>query len=258
MKKSRFADDSAVNRSKIELAVLNNTCWYEAIFTAHGLANETDGRVWRSHETAPPFHSNLVVLSPLTTRSDIETCAAGIEQQPRPKGWSLKDSYACLDLTPLGYAVLFDADWIWRDPVAVQAPACDAPLSWKRLDSPSSLAEWERAWSGDTRNEKEVLRTRQFPDRLLGSADHMFFAGRLDGKVVAGGIANRSPGAVGLSNIFSPPEFLEDTWRALTCAISAAFPGTPIVGYERGVDLELAQGVGFAPVGKLRVWCRPS
>jgi len=244
--------------SRVELAVLNNTRWYEAMFAAHGLASVTDGRVWRSLAIPPPFHSNLVVLSPKTTRADIEACAAEIEAQPRPAGWSLKDSYAGLDLAALNFSELFNADWIWRDPVPADAAPLNSRLSWTRLATPASLAEWEQAWSGDTRNESEVLRDRQFPDSLLGSPDHAFFAGRFNGKVVAGGIANRSPGAVGLSNLFAPREFADEAWRALATSISSAFPGAPIVGYERGADVNIAASVGFVPIGKLRVWCRPA
>jgi hypothetical protein len=244
--------------SRVERAVLNNTRWYEAMFAAHGLPSVTDERVWRSLAIPPPFHSNLVVLSPKTIRADIEAYAAQIEAQPRPTGWSLKDSYACLDLAALDFSVLFDAHWIWRDPVPADAAPLNSRLSWTRLATPASLAEWEQAWSGDTRNETEGLQVRQFPDRLLGSPDHAFFAGRLDGKVVAGGIANRSPGAVGLSNLFAPPEFADETWRALATSISLAFPGVPIVGYERGADLNIAASAGFVPIGKLRVWCRPA
>jgi hypothetical protein len=244
--------------SKHELAVLNNTRWYEAMFAAHGLLSETDERVWRSEEIPPPFHSNLVVLSPKTTREDIAAYAAQIERRPRASGWSLKDSYACLDLEGLGFLVLFQADWIWRDPAPVDADPSHATLSWSKLNTPSELAEWERAWSGDGRNETDALQTRQFPSSLLSSSDFAFFAGRLNGKVLAGGIANRSPGSVGLSNVFSPPEFVGEAWPALASCVAAEFPGTPIVGYERGPDLTVAQRVGFVPTGKLRVWCRSS
>jgi hypothetical protein len=243
---------------RVELAVLNNVRWYEAIFAAHELASQTDGRVWRSLEAAPPWHSNLVVLSSLTTAADIEVHAAEIQARPRPTGWSLKDSYAGLDLAPQGFAVLFEADWIWRDAAPAHAPAARSRLSWTRLATPASLAEWERAWSGDARNERGTIRRRQFPDSLLGSADHAFFAGRFEGKVVAGGIANRSPGVVGLSNVFSPPELRDDTWRALAASMAAAFPGTPVVGYERDADLNAARNTGFTPIGTLRVWCRPT
>lgn len=247
-----------MNPSKVELAVLNNVRWYEAMFAAHGLASETDARVWCSHATPPPFHSNLVVLAPTTTQAHIESYAVEIERRRRPTGWSLKDSYARHDLALLGCSMLFEADWIWRDPAPAVASAFNSRLSWIRLGTPASLAEWEHAWSGDTRNEAEVLRARQFPVSLLHSPEHAFFAGVLEGRVLAGGIANRSPGVVGLSNIFSPSELLEDTWSALVTSISAAFPGTPIVGYERGSDLGIAQRARFAAIGKLRVWCWPA
>lgn len=240
----------------VELAVLNSARWYEGMFTAHGLACRKDGRVWLSCETPPSFHSNLVVLSPMTTREDIEHYADEVDEQLYLFGWSLKDSYACLDLASLGFSVLFDANWIWRDSVPAKAPLLNSRLSWSRLDTRRGLAEWELAWSGDTRNDIGVRRTQQFPDSLLGSSDHAFFAGRFQGQVVAGGIANRSSGAVGVSNVFSPREFLEDAWNALVALISAAFPGLPIVGYERGSDLSVAGSAGFAPIGKLRVWSR--
>lgn len=244
--------------SKLELAVLNNTRWYEAMFAAHGLASQTDARVWRSLEAPPPFHSNFVVLSPTTTQADIAGYAAEIESSPRPTGWSLKDSYARFELAALGYFMPFQAEWIWRDPAPAVATPSSARLSWVKLSTPSTLAQWEQAWSGDTRNEAEAARPRQFPVSLLGSPDHAFFAGLLDGQIVAGGIANRSPGVVGLSNVFSPPELLEETWAALVNALSAEFPATPIVGYERGTDLSAAESAGFVALGTLRLWCRPA
>lgn len=244
--------------SKIGLAVLNSARWYEDMFAAHGLASETDGRVWRSRENPPAFHSNLVVLAPATTEADIDACAAEIERWRPHTGWSLKDSYARFDLASRGCSMLFEADWIWRDAAPPDAAAFASRLSWTRVATPAGLAAWEQAWSGDIRNADETLRHAQFPAGLLGSPDHAFFAGLREGRIVAGGIANRSPGAVGLSNLFSPPELFDDTWRALTASISGAFPGLPIVGYERGADLAVARRAGFGSIGKLRVWCWPA
>jgi hypothetical protein len=244
-----------MNPSKVELAVLNNTRWYEAMFAAHGLASETDARVWRSNETPPPFHSNLVVLAPTTTHEEIEAYATDIESNRRRSGWSLKDSYAVLNLASLGCSMLFDAEWIWREPSPRDGSSFKSLLTWIKIDTPSGLTEWENAWSGDTKNESALPKSTQFPASLLESPDHAFYAGLLEGKVRAGGIANRSQGVVGMSNIFSPPEFREDTWKALVASVSAGFPLTPIVGYERDDDLKIAKTAGFSAIGKLRVWC---
>lgn len=245
-----------VKPSRVELAVLNSARWYEAMFAAHGLAYEADGRVWLSHQTPPPFHSNLVVLSPATSQKEVEAHVAVLGKQPRPAGWSVKDSYACLDLSGLGFALLFQADWIWRDPRQPSAPGAVPGLVWSRVAGAPALMAWERAWAGDPRNDGLVRRTRHFPDQLLASPDHALFAGRRDDEIVAGGIANRSPGVVGLSNIFSPPEIAAATWFALVASTSAAFPNIPLVGYERGADLQIARAVGFLPIGRLNVWCR--
>jgi len=242
--------------SRVELAVLNNVRWYEAVFEAHGLASEIDELVWLSHQTAPPFHSNLVVLSPSACQDGIEAYVDALATSPRPGGWSIKDSYVCLDLSSLGFTQLFQAEWLWRDPVPMPIREAVSGLGWTQVATATELIEWERAWTGDPRNEAAVRTTRQFPEQLLASRDHAFFAGRLDGKIVAGGIANRSPGAIGLSNVFSPGACSEDAWNALVTCICTAFPNTPLVGYERGADLQLAVGVGFAPIGALRVWCR--
>jgi hypothetical protein len=66
----------------VELAVLNNTRWYQAMFDAHGLASTVDGRVWLSHQTPPPFHSNLVVLSPNTSQNDVAAYVSDLERVP--------------------------------------------------------------------------------------------------------------------------------------------------------------------------------
>jgi hypothetical protein len=245
-----------VNLSDTRLAVLNNIRWYKAVFEAHELSSRLDGLVWLSREIPPPFHSNLIVLSASVSQTDIEAYVLELESVPRPDAWSLKDSYARLNLSSHGFSPLFEAEWIWRDPFQSISREAAASLVWAPVVSRAELTKWEDAWSGDARNTSGARITRQFPDRLLASPDHAFFAGRLDGRIVAGGIANRSPGVVGLSNMFSPTAFAEESWVALVSCASAAFPNTPLVGFGRGTELQRAKNVGFAPIGPLRVWCR--
>jgi hypothetical protein len=241
---------------KTELAVLNNIRWYEAIFDAHGLSSTLDGMVWMSHEAPPPFHSNLVVLSPSTSGADIEGYVLDLQGVLRHRGWSMKDSYARLDLSPHGFTQLFQAHWIWHDPIQPSTREEQTGLVWAPIANAAELAEWEDAWSGDARNNASNHIARQFPDRLLATGDHVFFAGTLEGRIVAGGIANRSPGVVGLSNMFSPAAFAGEKWVALVNCISASFPNTPIVGYERDAELQLAKSAAFSTIGPLRVWQR--
>jgi hypothetical protein len=71
--------------------------------------------------------------------------------------------------------------------------------------------------------------------------------------VVAGAIANRTGDVVGVSNVFAHPD-AERSWAGCLITIINAFPGLPLVGYERGDELEIAERLGFTAVGPLRVW----
>lgn len=242
--------------SKIELAVLNNVQWYEAVFAAHWLPFETNPLVWLSHQTPPPFHSNLVVLSKDATQSQVEVFIRQIASTPRPGGWSMKDSYGCLDLVPLGFSQLFEANWMWMDASASGALDTTSNVVWSRVSNAAGLLEWEAAWAGDAENLPAPGMRRQFPEQLLLDRRYAFFAGRSRGEVVGGGILNQSPGVVGVSNVFAQPRVAPGVWPALVRCAAKEFPGVPLVGYERGADLEAAQQVGFVPIGALRVWCR--
>jgi len=242
--------------SKTELAVLNNVQWYEAVFAAHGLPFETNPLVWLSHQTPPPFHSNLVVLSKHATQGQVEAFTHQIARTPRPDGWSMKDSYACLDLVPLGFSQVFEANWIWMDAPAVGVLDATSSVVWSRVSNATGLLEWEAAWAGDATDLPAPGKRRQFPEQLLLDRRHAFLVGKAKGEVVGGGILNQSPGAVGISNVFSQPIVAPVVWPELVRCAAQEFPGVPLVGYERGADLEAAQQVGFAPIGALRVWYR--
>ncbi|MBX3029255.1 MAG: hypothetical protein KF809_03780 [Chloroflexi bacterium] len=84
------------------------------------------------------------------------------------------------------------------------------------------------------------------------------FHGRLDGRIVAVAVASRSAAGtgpvVGISNIVLGEPDGERYRGALIDAVRDAFPGLPLVGYERGEDLERMIGLGLEAVGPLRVW----
>jgi hypothetical protein len=237
-----------------ELAVLNNVYWYCAMFRAHRCAYAIDDLMWSSEAVPPPFHSNLVVLSPVVDLQRVRVRLAGLDCAFSSAGFSLKDSFASLDLADAGYEVLFDANWIWREPWDVRTAS--ETEAWTVLTSPEQLEVWEDAWWGDARNTLAGPATRQFPASLLESPHHRFLA-RWDGKTVVGGaIANRSPGAVGLSNTFQLDASVVADWTGLMRCVSDQYPGVPLVGYERGAALDAAMAAGFVPTGALRIWQR--
>jgi hypothetical protein len=59
---------------------------------------------------------------------------------------------------------------------------------------------------------------------------------------------------VGLSNVFTLNVPLDEVWGDLLVLATQEFPSCPIVGHERGEDLDAAIGTGFNDLAGLRVW----
>jgi hypothetical protein len=81
-----------------------------------------------------------------------------------------------------------------------------------------------------------------------------------DREDLAGGVVlNRSPGLVGLSNLFAAGSSdAAAVWSSAITAAASHFPGLSLVGYEHGDDLTLALASGFAALGALRIWLHGS
>jgi hypothetical protein len=168
--------------------------------------------------------------------------------------WSIKDSFMTLNLTSKGFDVLFRASWLWLDADGFLPSKTSTILRTERLKSPSQLADWEELWRGDVGNRSIKEQTRQFPDSLLSDNTIAFLACWDDDRIIAGGIANRTPGVVGLSNVFTNSSDPVSVWASFVHQINSIFPGFPIVGYERDDDLRAAISVGFQIIGRLQVW----
>lgn len=140
--------------------------------------------------------------------------------------------------------MLFEARWLQHD----HAERLDAPagsLRWARITSARDLADWERTWRGGAAAYAGVFRPE-----LLADPRAVVMAG-LDasGAIIGGGVGYEAAGALGVTNIFGDAEGLLGTLRYQA-------PTQPIVCYEHGDELRLAQRRGFKTLGPLRVWSR--
>ncbi|MFI6091231.1 hypothetical protein [Streptomyces sp. NPDC051218] len=221
----------------VRAAARNNAEWCDAVCRAHGVPGEFGAGVWSSARRTPPLYPDAVSLTPEASAADL---VARIDTAS--PGCSVKDSFACLDLEPLGFEVLFEARWIRRE---VGAPA-GAHLGWEPLKSAESLPAWETAWNdGDAS-------TGLFRPGLLCD-DTKFLAAYAEGRIVAGAVANRAASVVGVSNLFTSADE-ESAWAGCLAEVARLWPGLPVVGYESGESLAAAVGQGFTPIGSLRVW----
>ncbi|MFC8132100.1 hypothetical protein [Streptomyces sp. NPDC057302] len=226
-------------------AARNNAEWCDAVCRAHGLSGEFDAGTWSSARRTPPLYPDGISLTPEASARDL---VARIDTAS--PGCSVKDSFACLDLEPLGFEVLFEAQWIHRP--AGAAPAGLSPaVRWEPLKGADSLSAWEDAWSDGDGS------TALFRPELLDGATTFLAGTSRDGRIVAGAVASPDESVVGISNLFATgdePGGEESAWSGCLTEVARLWPGLPVVGYESGESLDAAVRQGFSPIGPLRVW----
>lgn len=223
-------------------AAKNNAAWCDVICRSHGIETASDGAAWTSRTRTPALYPDAVTLIP---DAPVNELLARIDVSP---GCSVKDSFASLDLTPFGFDVLFEAEWIVRANPTTRSLATTP--RWERVDDADGLLAWERGWrAGDD----DAPRGMFLPE-LLGNDDVVVLAARAADRVVAGAVLNLAAGFVGLSNFFSEPAVLSSSLAGCLDAADVLFPGSVVVGYEWGEQLDAARAHGFETVGPLRVW----
>jgi hypothetical protein len=223
--------------SEVVAAVRNNVEWCDLVCRAHDVPTSREGGVWVARGTPPVFHPDLVSES-----KSIPASAVAALLQDRA-ACAVKDSWATLELSGMGFAVLFTAEWIFCD----RAQGGNTGLDWTSVTEPEELYQWETAAG------LEGLVTAG----LLAEPSVRVIVARRKGRIAGGAIANVSDSVVGVSNVFTVlADGLSVVWKDLPVVLHRLFPGRPLVGYERGDDLEAARSAGCRGVGPLRVWVR--
>ena len=107
-------------------AARNNAAWCDAMARAHNTAGAFDAAAWVNWRPAPRFYPNLVTLGgPEHGDAQLRAIRRLMAAPPAP-GWAVKDSFAALDLAPLGFHLPFEARWIHRPAGAVRRPGSTA------------------------------------------------------------------------------------------------------------------------------------
>lgn len=237
-------------------AAHNNAVWHEAVCRTHGAAGEFRPAEWVTFKEPPPYYGNCVTLSPDAVEDQLGAARELLDARPAG-GIGFKDSFDRLDLSQLGYRVLFKASWIARAPAFPGAhntrpEPSDKSTSVEVVRDAPALRAWEQGW-GET---PAARMTPIFRPPLLDDPDVAFLSTIRQGKIVGGLIANRTRDVVGVSNIFLPASGGQPVRRSLLDHVALRFPGLTLVGYERGDDLAAMRALGFEETGPLTVWMR--
>ncbi|KWT57377.1 hypothetical protein ADL21_34995 [Streptomyces albus subsp. albus] len=277
---TRAVADVTDRAAWVRAAARNNAEWCAAVCRAHGITGAFGDDAWTSSRRTPPLYPDAVTLADRLARPTSTEPESGRSGTARAgslspltgllsridtasPGCSVKDSFACLDLTPAGFEVLFEAQWIHR-PVPAARPKEPAPaqppthhITWDALTTPGDLPAWAAAWGAEPGGCGPFR-----PELLADDATTFLRARSADGQVVAGAVATVGASVVGLSNVFTAPEAgaygydPRNTWAGCLATVAARWPRLSVVGYESGADLEAAVANGCRTVGPLRVWWR--
>ncbi|MBS4174806.1 hypothetical protein [Bacillus sp. FJAT-49736] len=220
----------------LEKAVLNNVSWCGTICETHGIQHFLKENIWSVRQKAPTYYPEVITVSRITALEVIK------EVVGKGNVISIKDSYAKLDMTTLGFELLFAAEWIFHAPVLEKD---SLSVGWKEITSETDLKKWTAACSLTN-----IIRS----DLLRKDNVKIFLHENNDG--VSGFIANFNADVVGISNVFSNNYHDKSLWREIPIIISTLFPGIPIVGYEHGDDLFSAKLSGWSSLGPLLVWIK--
>lgn len=244
-------------RSKqLQAALGSSLHWYETMCRAHLTPGERHPAYWIHRGTVPPYHSSFITLAATSDASTQLEAIRGLIDAAPQRGFSIKDSFQCLDLAALGFRELFRATWIFRSAELV-APVDESGLAWSPVRERDELALWERTWrsmpgNADVRDRAAAV----FPPALLDDADFCCLLGRRGDVPVATAAINRTSESVGLWNVFSVTEDERAVFAGAATAAMRHFPGLPLVDYEQGASLSAALALGFEAVHGLTVWLR--
>ena len=237
----------AMSRDRVAAAAVNNAAWCDAVCRAHGRPGEFRGALWLNRAEVPRFYPNVVTLTPEGAPRQLDL----LSRLDLPGRWGVKDSFATLDLAPLGFTELFSAQWFYFAPEK-PAPASSGGARWVQVRDTAALVSWEVAWSGQPEGALPTV----FRPSLLDDAGTTFLAAYHGDTLVAGAIAYRARGVVSLSNMFFRTAETGTLRAELLGQFLAAFPGVPLVGYEHGDELTAWCALGFEPLGPLRIWLK--
>jgi hypothetical protein len=233
--------------AEVDLCVANSLAWYQAVFRTHGLSGTLTDGLWACRGKVPPYYSNAMTVAPGWTAARAKVLLDLAADLGRP--FSVKDSFAAMDLGAGNMRELFSAEWMLLDPSGAPPEPEPGAAEWRRVTDAVELEGWEAAW----RENGSPTDTRVFLPALLADTDITLFAAYRDGRIVGGCVANRTPGAVGLSNVFAENDEIEAVVAGAVAETVRFAPGLPVVGYERGDDLARFVRLGFRPVGPLRI-----
>ncbi|MCF2904013.1 hypothetical protein L0666_03350 [Octadecabacter sp. CECT 8868] len=212
----------------LNTAIDNNVHLCRTVLSQFGIKAHSHGCATLFYGAPRPYFPSVITHKP---KLDDRTIA---HIDTLPVGAGVKDSFATLDLSQMGFTAVVNAHWIARAPT----PVTGRPLY--RVEDALSMRAWLDAW--DSGN--PIAKANFTPDILARTDIQM----RATPDFHEGVITNRhKDGVTGISNLFGSPTRVLD-------GLSDLPVGDSLVGYE--TDPAPFVAIGFTSLGPLTVWIK--
>jgi GNAT superfamily N-acetyltransferase len=240
--------------ASIAIAALNNVLQSEAVLAAAGSAGTFTDTFWtNAHTFDIPYANGATLSSAAHGQRHFEAVEQLTTSRPGSAPTYVMDSWAALDLAPLGYSVRIADKWFLRDRALEQAASSTEGV--EIIDSASALAEWEAASVVGFGGVAPDVPGHTYPAILLGDERFTFFAMRIDGELCAGVMLFRDPHCTGVYTFFTLPEYRGRGLGTdlLSHALSRA-PDLPLATNPSEMSRGIFSKLGFRAVGERRIW----
>lgn len=197
--------------SPADIAASNNAFRIEDVARAADVVSHRTADRWWATARTPPLHPEVVTL-----RRGLAPGAVLADVDDGP-GCSVKDSYADVDLSGRGFAVIIEGSWLWRG----AARSSDSALGWV----------WTASRTG----------------AMVATAG---------GQTVASCNITRSGPVVGVTNLDAPVVDEVAAWNEVAAAVAGLAPNAPVVAWSPAEDVDAAVTAGAVVTGPMRVWAK--
>ncbi|MEH6629731.1 MAG: hypothetical protein V7776_02835 [Halopseudomonas aestusnigri] len=225
-----------------QLAIENNVSWCDLVFRTNDQETDFYPQYWINRGAPLPYYPDLITRAPSLSFQTYDAI------KKLPVGSYIKDSFATLDLTTLGYDKLFKNTWLtWCPKSNEQIGSDHSPdNSIEVIKSPKHLTKWMTAWEPEGKTASQI-----FHPKLLLNSDIKFVAVTVEDKIIAGAVFNMGPvGVLGISNVFGNKN---NQLKIISFTIRSYTEHT-IVTYENDNEIATYQELGFVTTGALAVW----
>ena len=247
-----------MTQPSIAIAAANNVLQSEAVLAALGSPGTFSELFWvNDHTFDVPYANGATLYRPDAVDDHSRAIDQLLASRSETAPTFVMDSFATLDLAPLGFQVRIADEWFVCDASRemVSKPNDGPPVV--RIDTPSGLAEFEAASAIAFGGTPPATPGSTYPASLLRDQRFRFYGVRVDGELVSGVFLFVEPACTGVYTFFTLPDHQGRGFgsQVLQSALATA-QGRLLATNPSTMSRAIFERLGFIAIGERRIWAR--